>query len=170
MRQVIIIMLLCVIPALMQAQMRSIDDFYEKYKHLDGFTTLHFSGNILSKMLNCDENRHARDQVNNLTDLKIISTEEEKGMINPADIRKIKREITDSDYEELMVINDYPSTVRLMALEKRDVIRELVLFVDEPGKFTLISFKGKINLRDMGEAGHNIQVNGKNYWKELASK
>ncbi len=122
------------------------------------------------RMLGSDENRQASDQVNNLTDLRSISTDEEKGMINPADIRRIKREITHSDYEELIVIYNYPSTVRLMALEKRDVIRELVLFADEPGKFTLINFKGKINLRHMGEAGHNIQVKGKNYWKELASK
>ncbi len=170
MKRYITILLLGLFPVLMHAQSHSINDFYEKYKHLEGFTTLHFSGNLLSKMLSSDKNRHSKNQINKISDLTIISTDEGKDLIDPTDIRNIKRELERSNYEELMIIHDHPTIVKILALEVGNEIRELVLFAVEPNEITLISFQGRISLKDMGDAGQNIQVNGKNYWKELASK
>jgi len=170
MRSFIIYMVIGVLPVCLQAQINSIDYFYNKYKGEQGFTTLNFSGNLLQKMLNGDASDAGKDQINDIMSLTIISTESDKNTIDQQDIERIKSDINQLDFEELLVIYDHPTVVKIVAKEVKGVIREIVMIADQPDEFTLISFKGKIQADKMGEAGGNIQVNGKNYWNALANK
>ena len=164
MKRLQIILILCLIPFVLSAQ---IDPFFSKYRDLEGATTIQFHGNLLRKILSNDNNHGVSKHIDDLVDLEILSIEEDLMRVNPRDIDRLKDDLSDSDWEVLVVVRDNPTHVKFLAKEDGDVIRELVMMVDEPDKFTLARFRGRISLKHMGEVCENIQINGKNYFASL---
>ncbi len=164
MKKSIFILLVTLMPFALSAQ---IDSFFRKYGDLEGATVLSFHGNFLKKLLENEHNRKHPEHVNRLEDLDILSIDEDLELVSSRDIDRLKAELNRSEWEVLMTIRDNPTHVQFLMKEDRHVIRELVMMVEDPGRFTLARFRGEIHLKDLGKVCENIEIDGKNYLAQL---
>lgn len=159
-----VLVLLAMIPFALSAQ---VDSFFRKYQDLEGATLLSFHGNFLQKLLDNEHNKKHPNRANKIADLDILAIDEDRGLINPRDIDRLKAELRRSEWELLMTIRDVPTHVQFLMKEDRNVIRELVMVVEDPKTFTLARFRGEIHLKELGKVCENIEIGGKNYLAQL---
>ncbi len=109
-----------------------------------------------------------------------IVTVEGKRQIQPTDIQGFMNDIRAEGFEDLMMVRDKGDDVRLMIRERKDLIRNIVLVVNENnagGDFVLLSLEGKFTMADINKMMENadFNVNGhsfhsKNKYKEKTVK
>lgn len=167
MKKVAIIICILVLPVWIFAQNRSINNFYEKYEGQEGVTSLNISGSLLHLLFQGDKNDEARREVNKLTGLRLIAAEKKNQQIRNSDIRTLRNSLEQDKYEELMQIRDGATLVNFVVQEERGKITELVMLVDDPKDFLIISFSGEIDPRKLEETFEDVEIDGAHYFQKL---
>lgn len=151
------------------AQKTGIDRFFDLYAEENGLLNLTISGNLLKEVLDCDEDDEvAMTQARNITRLRIISSDDQKHRIKSQDITRLKADLSKEDFEELMHIKDEGNLIRVMGRgDGGDIFSQLVLLIDNPDNFTLLSFEGKLDLSKMGKTCENLEINGSKVFQDM---
>lgn len=107
-------------------------------------------------------------QISQLEGLHIVSTE-------AIDSRKYyvdsKNRLKAGVYEELMEIKEGNSDeVLYLIKESGDKISELIMVLNQPGYFSVVSFEGDIDLKLLAKLGENLDIEGMKYLKKLENK
>jgi Domain of unknown function (DUF4252) len=140
--------MLC-INALSTAQEQSLNDFKREYHHRDGirsFTVPGFlvrlAGNIALKEEDCVDREALRPLLKNMGSVSLFLSEGET-RIFPRDIARLKADLLDEDYENLIKVRDGRNEIEVYAWEKKDIIRRVVFFIqDEQDELVLVNIRG----------------------------
>lgn len=144
-------------------QDRIVNNFVDKYSDLDAVTHLTLTGNLLKMVTNGDDEEGDRDLISELESIRIISIDDLTA-IDASDLSALKQAFQANDYEELIRIRDGKDLVHIYLVENGDnVIEQLVILVQEPEEFTIVSLSGTMYYDDLknidldGDAGEMLQ-------------
>lgn len=131
------------------AQSNAINSFVEKYSNTDAVTTLNLSGNLLNMIIEENDEDGDKNFMSRLDALRIISIED-RSAVDANDISALRQGIQANNYEELIRVRDGKDLVHIYLLENKDqVIEELIILVEEPEEFTLVSLSGAMRYEDL---------------------
>ncbi|MEM8527303.1 MAG: DUF4252 domain-containing protein [Bacteroidota bacterium] len=136
------------------AQVQTIDDFYAKHKregeamslNLPGFL-IRLGASIASLEAEDEAERVALEIVKDVRRAKILAGENLR--IGGSEIQQLVSDLATEGFEELMTVRSEGSTMNVIIRERKDIIRSVVLIVNDNGDFTLISLKTRLYLEDL---------------------
>jgi Domain of unknown function (DUF4252) len=109
-----------------------------------------------------------------------IFTLEGKRQIQKSDIQDFMTDVRAEGFDELLTVRDKSDEVRILIRERKDLIRNIVIVVDEKsegGDFVLLSLEGKFSMDDINKMmehaefnGHSVNGKAKNKVKTIKSE
>lgn len=133
------------------AQQHVINNFVDKYKDLDEVTHLNLSGNLLNLISEAKDEDGNRRFISQLEAIRVISINNLDD-VDSDDISALRQGIQANNYEELIRVRDGKELVHVYLQEDKDqVIQELIVLVQEPEEFTLVSLSGEMYYEDLKE-------------------
>jgi len=136
------------------AQVQAIDNFYDRHKggvevvslNLPGFL-IRLGASIASLDAEDEAERIALDIIKDVRRAKILAGENLR--IRNSEVERLLADLEDEGFEELMLVRSEGSTVNVIIREHKDIIRNVVLIVNDDGEFALISLKTRLYLEDL---------------------
>lgn len=145
------------------AQDQIVDNFVNKYKELEAVTHISLTGDLLKMVSEAADEEGERKLVSQLEAIRIISIEDVTA-VDANDLSALKQAFQANDYEELIRVRDGKDLVHIYLVENKDnVIEQLVILVQEPEEFTIVSLSGEMYYEDLkhldldGNAGEMLQ-------------
>ncbi len=125
---------------------------YWKYKDYDGvaFTLPRAGIDIASWFL---DKRDDRVWLRRINKIRVMVFED--GVRNPVterDLQRFHRKAARRHLEDLLVVREGKTHVRVMAKERGNVLRKVVMVVRSPDEFVLLTLKGKVRWDDVIKA------------------
>lgn len=74
---------------------------------------------------------------------------EDYSPITERDLKKFDRKAKRRHLDDMVYVRDGKTRVRIMAKERRNTIRKVVVFVNSPEAFVMVSVKGRLRLDDI---------------------
>ncbi|MEM6700966.1 MAG: DUF4252 domain-containing protein [Bacteroidota bacterium] len=136
------------------AQVQVIDDFYAKHRRgidavsvsIPGFL-IRLGVSIASLEAEDEAERVALEIVKDVRRAKILAGDDLR--IRRSEIQGLVSDLRAEGFEELMTVKSEGSTVDIIIRERKDIIRNIVLIVNDDGEFALISLKTRLYLEDL---------------------
>ena len=121
---------------------------YWKYKDYDGAIAVTVPGLLVdagSLFLKEKEDRKLLRKVNKVRTLVF----EEKSPVTERDMKRFMRRAKRRHLEDLVLVREGNTHVRVMAKERRNRVKKLVIFVQSPEEFVFVSVNGRLRLDDI---------------------
>lgn len=145
------------------AQERIVENFVDKYQKLESVTHLTISGDLLKMVSDAADEEGERKMISELESIRIISIDDVSA-VDADDLSALKQAFQANEYEELIRVRDGKELVHIYLVENKDeVIEKLVILVQEPEEFTIVSLSGELYYEDLknldidGDAGEMLQ-------------
>lgn len=163
MKKVSLIILLMV-PVLVFSQKSPLNTLFDKYSGQEGYTSVHITKymfQLFAEISNDKEDKEFKDVTSKLDAIKILAlsddaTESQKKSFKSELIKNLPK----SQYKDLMIIREGKKVVTFMIKEDGSKISELVMFVDENDKSTLLYLDGDINLKSISKLSKSMKIDG----------
>lgn len=157
MKNILLIVLTFVIfcPNWAEAQSKSVDNFYRKYKHLEGT----INGKLPGILFNAGS-RIAKKHVETEKDKKAVelgkSIKKAKMMViqnahkvQQEDIKQLIKGMKSESYDEVISIRTGETRINIMMHADDTTINGLMILVGEPDELMMLSIKLKLKLEDI---------------------
>lgn len=150
------------VPSFLPAQSTSVQKFFEAYGDNDNFTIIDVKGSLLNMMAD-KKNPNAQRKV---TGFQLLSAPKGSDGLRPSAVQGFARKIKQESFEDLMVIRDEDTRINFMMQERNGFVKELIMVINEPESFTIMSLRGNIPLEELEELGDDIEIDGLEYLKK----
>jgi len=155
-------------------QSQAVMDFHNKYKDNGKYLSVKIEGGLL-KMLsgvetNDEETQDFIDAVSKIEAIDVHSINRDDGDFTDSDVKKFKKEVYKEKYDELMIVRDGDTDVDFLIKEKKGKISDLLLVVDEPDEFIIVSISGEIDLKTIAKVTENFDIKGRKHLDKLEEK
>ncbi len=149
--------ILC-LSTLSTAQEQSLNEFVRDYHHRDGikhFTIPGFLVRLAGNIVLNDEDRLDREAlrplIRNIGGVSILlATEGHR--IGKSDLKRLKSNLLDENYEPLVSIRDEDSIVEIFSWEKKDITRRLLFIIqDDDDESLLVTVRGYFTPEDISK-------------------
>lgn len=157
-RLCIIAIVLLTANGVMLAQKNPVDELFDRYSGMEGFTSVYISGRMLSLFSGLSqEDKELSEMVSRLTSIRILTVDDFKvnRTVNLYDEMAKRGEF--KDYEELMVVKEGPDIIKFMIRESGTKITEL-LVVSGGTSNSIISIRGDINLKNISDLSKRMGI------------
>ena len=154
----IIAVVLLTANGVMLAQKNPVDELFDRYSGVEGFTSVYISGRMLSLFSGLSqEDKELSEMVSRLTSIRILSVDDYtvNRTVNLYDEMAKRGEF--KDYEELMVVKEGPDIIKFMIRESGTRIAEL-LVVSGGSSNSIISIRGDINLKNISDLSKRMGI------------
>ena len=133
---------------LLSAASLSAQTLADKYQDKKGFTTVYISGAMFKSFPTNMANVNIGSLMSSIESFIVITTDKpEQCKELASDIGKMRK---DKSYELLMKVNDDSSKVDFLVKKNdKDIIKELIMIVEDKGDFTLIQLNGSFTMKDI---------------------
>ncbi len=124
---------------------------YWKYKDYDGaiaVTAPRWAVHAGSWFL---DEKADRKLLRKVRKVRVLVFEDEPNPVSDLDMRRFFTKAKKRNLEELLFVRDGNTRVSVLAKERKNSIRKLVVFVREPETFALVSVRCKIRYDEIGE-------------------
>ncbi len=153
----------------LSAQSSGLDRFIDKYSDQEDISMVYVSPKMfkmVAKVAGEELDKELSDFVKSLDGLKILTSNKNiNALYKEADAE------LGNGYELLMTARDNGEKVKIMTKSKSDdVIEELVLLVGGESEFTLVSFSGNINLKQLGKIASSLNIQGMEHLKKIGQE
>jgi hypothetical protein len=142
----------CLILILAGARAQAQDlGLYWKYKEYDGaiaVTAPHWLIHAGSWFLDQKEDRKI---VRKVRKVRVLTFENSDNPISGRDMERFYKKAKRRKLEELLMVRSQGTRVWVLAKERRGSIRKVVVLVDEPDTFVLVSLRGKLRYEEIGQ-------------------
>ncbi len=169
------IILALLIPFMASAQ-TTIDKLYERYSGQPGFTSINISPMMFGMLSAMDmgdsskDAKEAQDVMQQLTGLKMLVFEPEKGQISDF-VNEVKALVPSSDYAEMMTVDSEDSKVSfLVKKNKGGNVAELLMIVYEENEAVIMSMTGDIDMKTISEISKSLNMEGLENLDKLEEK
>lgn len=167
------LLFICVIGLLgssLQAQ-DGIVKFFENYMDDEQFTTVYISGKMFSMIADITEDEEDPELSNVIKKLKGLRILSSDSIPNGIELyNKAIKTFQKTEFEELMRIRDGEENVLFLIKETDDIINELILLVGEPNGFTMISFIGSLDLKQLSKLSNSMDIDGLDHLDKLGDE
>ncbi len=139
---------------------------YWKYKDYDGvaFTLPRAGIDIASWFL---DNKDDRVWLRRVNKVRVLVFEDVRNPVSARDLRRFNRRANRRHLDEMLMVRDGKTHVRVLAKERRNVLRKVVLLTQSPEAFVLLTIKGKVHWDDVTKAMSKINKEAKKDEKPL---
>lgn len=99
-----------------------------------------------------------------ISHLRVV-TIENKNSVAPSDMATFFKDIKNEGFEDLMMVRSEGNDVRFMIREKKELIRDIVLLVnerDKGGDFVLLNIEGKFTMDDINRLVKDVKIGSNN--------
>ncbi|MEO6760608.1 MAG: DUF4252 domain-containing protein [Saprospiraceae bacterium] len=122
-----------------------------KYKDYDGvaFTLPRTGIDIASWFL---DNRDDRVWLRRINKVRVMVFEDVANPVRDRDMRRFNRRAARHHLEDMLLVRDGKTHVRILAKERRNALRKVVFLTQSPEAFVLFSIKGKVRWDDLLKA------------------
>lgn len=124
---------------------------YWKYKDYDGAIPVTAPRWLIHTGSWFAPERADRKMIRKVHKARVLAFEGQSPVSNE-DYQRFDRRAKRRNLEDLLLVRDGDTRVRLMAKERRTILRKVVVFVQSPEEFVLISLRGKLRLDEIGKA------------------
>jgi hypothetical protein len=153
------------------SQSRAIEDFHNKYKNNGKYFSVRIDGgilNLLSGIETSDEEaQEMLDAISRIDAIDVHSINRNEDEFAESDISKFKKAVQKEKYDELMIVRDGDTDVDFLIKEKKGKISDLLLLVDEPDEFIIVSISGEIDLKTIADITENLDLKGSEHMGHL---
>lgn len=124
---------------------------YWKYKDYDGvgFTLGWPLVDIASSFV---DERDDRRWLHRINKVRVLVFEDVRNPIRERDMRRFNRRAARRHLEDLLLVRDGKTHVRVLAKERRNILRKVVVLTQSPEAFVLLSMRGKVHWEDILKA------------------
>lgn len=171
MRTITIIIFLVLTGNIAIGQSQAVMDFHNKYKDDGKYLSVKIEGGLLKMLSNVETNdedtQEFLDAVSKIEAIDVHSIDRDESDFDESDIKKFRKEIRKEKYDELMIVRDGDADVDFLIKERKGKISDLLLVVDEPDEFTIVSISGEIDLNTIAKVTENLDIKGKKHLEKL---
>jgi vacuolar-type H+-ATPase subunit F/Vma7 len=151
-------------------QKDAITRFFDKYIDDENFTVVYISPKVFDMISTMSDEAEDIDEMkkvlSDLEGIRILTTE--------LDAEKYYKEALNTlrinEYELLMQVRDKNENVRFFVKDNGPVVSELLLLVGGKEDFVLMSFVGKIELKNISKLSKSLNIEGAEHLEELEDK
>jgi len=124
---------------------------YWKYKDYDGvaFMLPRTAIDIASWFL---DDRQDRVWLRRVNKVRVMVFEDVRNPVTERDMQRFYRKASRRHLEELLMVRDGKTHVRIMARERHNSLRKVVVLTHSPEEFVLVTLKGKLRWDDIMHA------------------
>ncbi len=108
-----------------------------------------------------DETKMALEFTRKVKSLKLLVVEN-KDVLSTKAYNELISNIKEDNFEELIKVRDGDTNVNLFVIEKNNVIKNLLILVDETDEFVMLNLKTKMDYEDINHIVQTIQNEGSN--------
>jgi hypothetical protein len=161
MKRTLILLLLSALITPVFGQSNPIDEMFDKYSGMDGFTTIYISSKMFSLIARADmEDEELQEMMNNLKSIRILTVDDDStSTVKVNFYKELERNLDFSRYEELMVVKDGSKDLKFLIKEKGRKIEELLMIGGgNDGGNILLSIKGDLSLQNISDISSKIGI------------
>ena len=122
---------------------------FEKYADMDGVTSIYISKAMFQMMPNMTSTVRGidlEDMKGKIESLQLVSTEK-KDKVDQ--MKKEFAQLITNQHEELMRVKEDDTNIRIYSLMRGDLVKELIMLIEEDDSFTAILLNGSFTLKDV---------------------
>lgn len=161
MKRTLILLLLSALITPVFGQSNAIDEMFDKYAGMDGFTTIYISSKMFSLIARADmEDEELQEMMNNLKSIRILTVDDDStSTVKVNFYKELERNLDFSKYEELMVVKDGSKDLKFLIKEKGRKIEELLMIGGgNDGGNILLSIKGDLSLQNISDISNKMGI------------
>lgn len=174
MKNYIILFALLLLGKVVFSQSQAVENFHNKYKDNGKYLSVRIDGGILNILsgieTNDEEAQQMLEAMTKIDAINVHSIDRDEDKFAESDITKFKKEVQKEKYDELLIIRDGDTDVDFLIKEKKGKISDLLLVVEEPDEFTIVSISGEIDLKTIAEITENLDIKGSKHMNKLDEK
>lgn len=162
MKQSLALIFIILFPILAEAQSPAINSFYRNHKRDKGTMNIglpgwliRFGAGVARPFVKDPEAKIALRFAKKIKKMKLLVNEEES-TITTGQYLQLVSEAKSNDYEQLIMVHDGDEQVCIMANEKKDVIKGMLILVKESDSFVMLSLKTKFKMEDVNKLIEDI--------------
>lgn len=152
------IIALLLLPLFATAQTVSINEFYRKYKHADAEKVavslpgwlVKLGIGIAKTQVKDREEKEILNALKKVGKVRVI-TFENANPIQEKDLDRLINGVRRERFEDLIMVREKQTKVNIMMREKRKMVRNLLILVNEEDTFTMVSLKTKLKYDEIEE-------------------
>lgn len=167
MRNVLILALLILLPALGLAQSRHITQFYNHYKSYEDVTNINLRGFVLKLAGNFVDDDDARKIIRKVSHLRLLVVEDTR-LVTSSDYTALVKGLKSDRFEELMQIREGGERIDFYLREDGDQITDVILLLRGDDEFLMLSLEGTFRFSDLNDL--HIDIDGGEYFSRLPEK
>lgn len=142
----------------LHAQTNPIDQLFDKYSDKEGFTSVYISGKMFGLFAGADTGEVNPGRfLSRIKSIRIL-TEDSICVDKVNFYTELAKKVDFSAYEELMVVRDPKEITKFLVRQKGNTISELLVITGGPGKNTLISIRGDIDLKSLSSMSQTLGI------------
>lgn len=167
----LLIILIFVIPNLVFGQKSQLNEFFDKYSGMEGYTSVHITNymfELVAKIEADEDMEEFKNVTKGLDFIKILKISDDgKSGDSEGFMNDLKSVLIKPLYKDLMVVKDGKETVTFKVLEVKKKIVELVMTVEGADEPVLIYMGGDIDLNNVSKMSKSFKIDGFEHLKEL---
>lgn len=141
------------------AQNDPVGKIFDKYSGIEGYTTVHVTGDLLKMVAKMDTGDQDLNAVTNMLDEIKILAQEDASAAKLDFYNEVYMKLDRSLFKELLTVKEATQKVNMLAKEDNGIISEFILIVSGEDN-VLISIKGRIQLDKMGDLAESFDFAG----------
>lgn len=122
---------------------------YWKYKDYDGAIAISVPAVAIDIGSWFLKDKADRKLMRKLNKVRVLVFDDNGSPITKGDIARFERRAQRHNLEDLVTVRSGSTHVRVLAKERRGRLRKVVVFVNEPDTFVLVSVKGRLRIDDL---------------------
>lgn len=163
MKSIAFAFLLAIAPMFLSAQSKWVQEFFERHSDNDDYTLVNVTGNLFTMFADKEKkNKNTR-----IDGFQLLSAPKGDKGISPAEVEGFAKKIKQESFEDLMSVRDKSTRINFMVQEKGGIISELVMVINEPDEFTILSLRGRIPTSEVKNISSDVDIEGLEYLNDL---
>ena len=123
---------------------------YWKYKDYDGAIALSVPRWVIHAGSWFVDEKAERKLMRKVRKARVLVFEDQDSPVTKRDMEKFTRKARRKGLESMLSVRDKQTRVEVWAKERRNKLRKVVIFVNEPETFALVSLRTKLNIDEIG--------------------
>ena len=155
MKAILYLVLLTVVFPRDSAGQKSIEynTFYHAFKNEKNIVTFKIPPGLLTLFVEKEE-KELKDLMKKVDDISLFIADP----VSPFISKELEKNLPAGLYQDIMIINDGPSTIKFKARESKDGFKEIILSVSDPGSLVIICISGTFDHNDANYLARSMKV------------
>lgn len=139
--------------------------FYNKHKSVANATHINIGGILLDIATKYTDEEESKALLARINRLRILTVPNESKAISDSELLSLRQSVLSDDFEELVMVRNKGSFVNVyMQEDEQDIIRQVLILVEDKEEVTMVSLLGKMRYEDLkhidlgGEAGEALEL------------